>query len=61
MPYYEYHVGLTDRQKAKLLSAYKKRAPITLRLKHYQLSGNDVPYENANKPNTKVESKQTWN
>ena len=39
--YFEYGVTLTDSQKSKLLSAIKKRSPLTLRLKHSHLQGPD--------------------
>ena len=39
--YFEYRVTLTDGQKSKLLSAIKKRSPLTLRLKHSHLKGSD--------------------
>ena len=39
--YIEYGVTLTDGQKSKLLSAIKKRSPLTLRLKHSHLQGSD--------------------
>ena len=39
--YIEYGVKLTDGQKSKLLSAIKKRSPLTLRLKHSHLKGSD--------------------
>ena len=39
--YIEYGVTLTDGQKSKLLSAIKKRSPLTLRLKHSHLRGSD--------------------
>lgn len=37
----EYGVKLTDRQKSKLASSIKNKSPLTLRLKHLQLQGND--------------------
>ena len=39
--YIEYGVTLTDGQKSKLLSAIKKRSPLTIRLKHSHLQGPD--------------------
>ena len=39
--YYEYGVNLTDNQKRSLASAMNNRSPLTLRLKHSNLSGND--------------------
>ena len=39
--YIEYGVTLTDGQKSKLLSAIKKRSPLTIRLKHSHLRGSD--------------------
>lgn len=41
MTSYKLHsVDLTDGQKQSLAKAYNQRAPVTLRLKHNQLSGN---------------------
>ena len=37
----EYGVKLTDGQKSKLASSIKNKSPLTLRLKHFQLQGND--------------------
>ena len=39
--YFEYGVNLTDNQKRSLASAMNNRAPLTLRLKHGNLRGND--------------------
>ena len=39
--YIEYGVTLTDGQKSKLLSAIKKRSPLTIRLKNSHLRGSD--------------------
>ena len=39
--YIEYGVKLTDGQKLKLASAIKNKSPLTLRLKHSHLRGND--------------------
>ena len=39
--YFEYGVNLTDNQKRSLASAMNNRTPLTLRLKHSNLSGND--------------------
>ena len=39
--YFEYGVNLTDNQKRSLASAINNRTPLTLRLKHSNLSGND--------------------
>ena len=39
--HFEYSVKLTDFQKSKLAKAIKKRYPLTLRLKHSNLDGND--------------------
>ena len=39
--YFEYGVNLTDRQKRSLATAMNNRTPLTLRLKHSNLSGND--------------------
>ena len=39
--YIEYGVKLSDGQKSKLLTAIKKKSPLTLRLKHSHLRGTD--------------------
>ena len=39
--YFEYGVNLTDNQKRSLASAMNNRTPLTLRIKHSNLSGND--------------------
>ena len=39
--YFEYSVNLTDNQKRSLASAINNRTPLTLRIKHSNLSGND--------------------
>ena len=39
--YFEYSVNLTDNQKRSLASAMNNRTPLTLRIKHSNLSGND--------------------
>ena len=39
--YFEYGVNLTDNQKRRLATAMNNRTPLTLRLKHSNLSGND--------------------
>lgn len=39
--YFEYKVTLTDSQKSKLASAINTKSPLTLRLKHSNLQGND--------------------
>ena len=39
--YFEYSVNLTDNQKRSLASALNSRSPLTLRIKHSNLSGND--------------------
>ena len=39
--YIEYGVNLSDGQKSKLLNAIKKKSPLTLRLKHFHLMGDD--------------------
>ena len=39
--YFEYGVNLTDNQKRNLASAMNSNTPLTLRLKHGNLSGND--------------------
>ena len=44
MSYFKYNLKLTDGQKQKLLKSYQKRVPLTLRLKHSQLTGNDVVF-----------------
>ena len=39
--YRKYNVNLTEGQKEKLRKHFQKRAPMTLRLSHNQLSGGD--------------------
>ena len=39
--YFAYGVNLTDNQKRSLASAMNNRSPLTLRIKHSNLSGND--------------------
>ena len=39
--YFEYEVKLSDNQKRSLASAMNSRSPLTLRLKHGNLTGND--------------------
>ena len=39
--YFEYGVNLTDNQKRSLAAAMNNRTPLTLRIKHSNLSGND--------------------
>ena len=39
--YFEYGVNLTDNQKRSLASAINNHTPLTLRLKHSNLTGND--------------------
>ena len=39
--YFEYGVNLSDNQKRSLATAMNNRAPLTLRIKHSNLSGND--------------------
>ena len=39
--YFEYGVNLTDNQKRSLVSAMNNQSPLTLRIKHSSLSGND--------------------
>ena len=39
--YFEYGVNLADNQKRSLGSAMNYRTPLTLRIKHSNLSGND--------------------
>ena len=39
--YFEYGVNLTDNQKIKLANSIKNKCPLTLRLKHLDLAGND--------------------
>ena len=39
--YFEYSVNLTDNQKRSLASAMNNRTPLTLRIKHSNLTGND--------------------
>ena len=40
--YFEYGVNLTDNQKGSLPSAMNNHKPLTLRIKHSNLTGNDV-------------------
>ena len=43
MSYFKYNVNLTKGQREKIFSAYKKKAPLSLRLKKSQLnSGKDI-------------------
>ena len=39
--YFKYKVNLTDNQKRSLASAMNNRTPLTLRIKHSNLYGND--------------------
>ena len=39
--YFEYKVNLTDNQKRSLASAMNSQTPLTLRIKHSNLTGND--------------------
>ena len=39
--YFEYGVNLSDNQKRSLASAMNSQSPLTLRLKHGNLTGND--------------------
>ena len=39
--YFEYKVNLTDNQKRNLASAMNSKSPLTLRIKHVNLTGND--------------------
>ena len=39
--YIEYGVNLTDNQKMNLASAINNKTPLTLRIKHSNLTGND--------------------
>ena len=39
--YFEYGVNLTDNQKRNLASAINSKSPLTLRIKHPNLTGND--------------------
>ena len=39
--YAEYGIKLTDEQRSKLAFAIRNKSPLTLRLKHSQLSGSD--------------------
>ena len=39
--YFEYGVKLSDNQKRNLASAMNSKSPLTLRLKHGNLTGND--------------------
>ena len=40
--YFEYGVNLTDNQNIKLANSIKNKCPLTLRLKHLDLAGNDA-------------------
>ena len=39
--YFEYGVNLSDNQKRSLASAMNSKSPLTLRIKHGHLTGND--------------------
>ena len=39
--YFEYGVNLTDNQKRSLASAMNNKTPLTLRIKNYNVKGND--------------------
>ena len=39
--YFEYGVNLSDNQKRSLASAMNSKSPLTLRIKHGNLTGND--------------------
>ena len=39
--YFEYGVNLTDNQKMNLAKSMNNKCPLTLRLKHLDLAGND--------------------
>ena len=39
--YFEYGVSLSDKQKMNLAKSIKNKCPLTLRLKHLDLAGND--------------------
>ena len=39
--YFNYNVNFTDNQKIKLANSIKNKCPLTLRLKHLDLAGND--------------------
>ena len=41
MSYFQYNLSLTKGQKEKMLKAYQKRAPFTIRLKNERLTGSD--------------------
>ena len=41
MSYFQYNLSLTQGQKEKMLKAYQKMAPFTIRLKNTQLTGSD--------------------
>lgn len=58
MAYFKYNVSLTDGQKDKLVKSYQKKAPMTLRLKHNQLSGNDAIMLTQRQVNKIQKSKQ---
>ena len=58
MSYFKYNLKLTDGQKQKLLQSYQKRVPLTLRLKHSQLTGNDVVFLTKTQVNRIEKSKR---
>ena len=58
MSYLKYNLKLTDGQKQKLLQSYQKRVPLTLRLKHSQLTGNDVVFLTKTQVNRIKKSKR---
>ena len=58
MSYFKYNLKLTDGQKHKLLQSYQKRVPLTLRLKHSQLTGNDVVFLTKTQVNRIEKSKR---
>ena len=39
--YFEYGVNLTDNQTMNLASAINNKTPLTLRIKHFNLTGNN--------------------
>ena len=58
MSYFKYNLKLTDGQKQKLLQSYQKRVPLTLRLKHSQLTGSDVVFLTKTQVNRIEKSKR---
>ena len=56
--YQKYKVNLTEGQKGKLWKYFQKRAPMTLRLSHNQLNGNDELLLTRNQKKTIDKSKR---